>query len=87
MPQNSPFTPSRSHTHPPLTPTEGQASREKHGRNILSVKGRRSFFRRFLSNLSDPVIRILLCALTLNLIFSFKGFMALTSCIVYYDRA
>jgi Ca2+-transporting ATPase len=57
----------------PLTPAEVEASRTTHGSNTLSVKGKRSFFRRFLSNLSDPVIRILLGALGLNLLFSLTG--------------
>ena len=73
MPQNNSLFPSRSHVHPPLTPAQVQASRAEHGRNVLSVKRRRSFFRRFLSNLSDPVIRILLGALCLNLLFSLTG--------------
>ena len=57
----------------PLTPAEVETSRTTHGSNTLSVKGKRSFFRRFLSNLSDPVIRILLGALGLNLLFSLTG--------------
>ncbi len=57
----------------PLTSAEVEASRREHGSNTLSVKRRKSFIRQFLSNLGDPVIRILLGALTLNLIFSFKG--------------
>ena len=57
----------------PLTPAEVEVSRTTHGSNTLSVKGKRSFFRRFLSNLSDPVIRILLGALGLNLLFSLTG--------------
>ena len=57
----------------PLTPSEVEASRRKSGSNTLSVKRRKSFIRQFFGNLNDPVIRILLCALTLNLIFSFKG--------------
>ncbi len=57
----------------PLTPAEVEASRQAHGSNALSVKRRRSFTRRFFSNLGDPVIRILLCALGLNLLFAFKG--------------
>ncbi len=57
----------------PLSPAEVEASRREHGRNSLSVKRRKSFIRQFLSNLGDPVIRILLGALALNLAFSFKG--------------
>ena len=57
----------------PLTPTEVEASRATYGRNVLSVRKRKSFFQRLLSNLSDPVIRILLGALGLNLLFSLTG--------------
>ena len=57
----------------PLTPAEVETSRRVCGSNTLSVKRRKSFIRQFFGNLNDPVIRILLCALTLNLIFSFKG--------------
>lgn len=57
----------------PLTTAEVEHSRREHGSNTLSVKRRKGFFRQFLSNLGDPVIRILLGALVLNLLFSFKG--------------
>ena len=58
---------------PLLTPTEVEASRLKHGSNQLSVKRRKSFFRQFMGNLGDPVIRILLGALVINLLFSLTG--------------
>ncbi len=57
----------------PLTPAEVEASRRTHGDNRLTQRKRKSFLRQFISNLGDPVIRILLCALALNLVFSFKG--------------
>ncbi len=57
----------------PLTPDEVEASRRAHGDNTLSKKARKSFLRQFVSNLGDPVTRILLGALVLNLLFSFKG--------------
>lgn len=60
------------HPHP-LTPAEVAASRRRGGENRLSQKPRRGFWRQFFSNLGDPVIRILLCALGLNLLFSFRG--------------
>ena len=66
----------QSRPHPlarPLTPAEAASSRASHGSNTLSVKGKKSFFRRFLGNLNDPVIRILLGALGLNLLFSLTG--------------
>ena len=65
-----------SSSHPlsrPLSPTEVEASRATHGRNLLSARKKKSFPGRLLSNLSDPVIRILLGALGLNLLFSLTG--------------
>ena len=57
----------------PLTHEEAEASRAAHGSNRLTAKGRTSFIRQLLSNLSDPVIRILLGALGINLVFSLTG--------------
>ena len=54
-----------------LSEREVIESRAKHGRNVVSKKKKESFFIKFLSNLGDPVIRVLLGALVLNLIFSF----------------
>lgn len=48
-------------------------SREQHGANVLKARKSKSFLRRFCENLGDPVIRILLVALGVNLIFVFKG--------------
>ena len=47
-------------------------SRREHGANVLTRQKRRSFARRFLANLGDPIIKILLCALAVNLIFMFR---------------
>lgn len=55
-----------------LSGREVSASREKHGSNLLSRRPQKSFLRQFFGNLSDPVIRILLTALAVNLILLFK---------------
>ena len=55
-----------------LTSEEAERSRREYGANVLTPQKRRSFARRFLSNLGDPVIKILLCALAVNLIFVFR---------------
>ena len=55
-----------------LNDTEVAQSRRQNGANVLTPQKRRSFARRFLSNLGDPVIKILLCALAINLIFMFR---------------
>lgn len=49
------------------------ASRAAHGSNILSERKRKSFARRFLGNIGDPVIRILLGALAVNIAFAIRG--------------
>ncbi len=56
-----------------LSESEVLASREKHGANVFQVRKSKSFIRRFFENLGDPVIRILLVALGVNLIFVFQG--------------
>ena len=56
-----------------LTDTEAAESAEKHGRNVLTAAKRKSFLSRFLGNFSDPVIKILLVALGVNLFFAFRG--------------
>lgn len=56
-----------------LTDEQAQGSRREHGANVLSVRKSKSFWRRFFENLGDPVIRILLVALGVNLLFVFKG--------------
>ncbi len=55
-----------------LTEEEVRKSRQLHGSNVLSQKKGKSFFRQFLSNLNDPVIRILLCALAVNILLLFR---------------
>ena len=41
--------------------------------NHLSPRKRAGFFKKLLDNLSDPIIKILLAALTVNLLFLFRG--------------
>jgi calcium-translocating P-type ATPase len=56
-----------------LTSEEAEQSREKHGANTLAKVKHKSFLRAFFENLGDPVIRILLGALIVNLFFVFRG--------------
>ena len=51
-----------------LTEKEVLASREANGDNSLKKEKTKSFAKRFLENLSDPIIRILLVALVIQLI-------------------
>ncbi len=56
-----------------LDASEIETSRKKHGDNRLSRAKKKSFFRQFLSNLGDPIIKILIAALVINLIFTFRN--------------
>ena len=56
-----------------LTSAQAEASRRQHGSNALTERRRRGFWRSFLANLNDPVIRVLLAALLLNLLLTFRG--------------
>ena len=66
-------TPMKSIPQGPLSPSDIIQSRQAHGSNKLSARKQKSFLHKFLANLGDPVIRILLFALLLNLLFSFHG--------------
>lgn len=56
-----------------LSDEEVKRSRAEHGENVLSTTKKRSFFKQFAMNMGDPVIRILLCALVLNILFLFRN--------------
>ena len=56
-----------------LCAKEVERSRREHGSNRLEQQRRRSFLSRFISNLGDPVIRILLIALGVNLLLALRG--------------
>lgn len=49
-----------------LTEKQVIKSREKYGANKLTEHKRTSFFKSFISNLSDPIIRVLIIALIIN---------------------
>lgn len=48
-------------------------SRKKHGSNALTHKKRQGFFRQYLSNFGDPIIKVLLVALGINILFLFRN--------------
>ena len=56
-----------------LNDAQVRESRAKHGANTLTRRRGKPFWRQFLSNLNDPIIRILLCALAVNLILVFRN--------------
>ncbi len=47
-------------------------SRREHGSNRLTRQRRRGFFHQFLSNFGDPIIKVLLAALAINVVFLFR---------------
>lgn len=55
-----------------LTADEVVKSRQRYGENTLTVKKQAGFFRQFLRNLNDPIIKILICALLINTVFMFS---------------
>ncbi|MDR3293980.1 MAG: ATPase P, partial [Clostridiales bacterium] len=48
-------------------------SRRRYGENVLTQKKGKGFFRKLLENFGDPLIKILLIALGINVIFLFKN--------------
>ena len=55
-----------------LSEAEVIASREKNGANVLVTRKRRSFLRELIGNFGDPIIRVLLVALAVNIIVLFR---------------
>ena len=54
-----------------LTREQVEASRRQHGANVFTKRRRKSFWQVFISNLNDPVIKVLLLALAFHLILLF----------------
>lgn len=53
-----------------LREAEAEHSRASHGSNKMSKRGERSLFSQFLSGLGDPIIKVLLLSLALNVVFT-----------------
>lgn len=53
-----------------LSSGEAEASKLKNGRNILEKEKTKGFFRRFIENLNDPIIKILIFALVVEVVFT-----------------
>mgnify|MGYP006326263491 FL=1 len=56
-----------------LNEQEVQESLARHGNNSLSSPPRDSFLDKLLDNFKDPIIRILIFALVVNVLFVFMG--------------
>jgi magnesium-transporting ATPase (P-type) len=57
-----------------LTEEEVKKSRQKNGTNTINSREETSFMKKFLESLGDPIIRILLIALGIKLVFLIKDF-------------
>ena len=57
-----------------LSTKEVNESRKKYGTNMITTKSKIGFFQLFLETLGDPIIKILLVALTIKTVFLFKDF-------------
>lgn len=57
-----------------LNDQEVLKSREEHGSNQLVSSKKESFFKQFIATLGDPIIKILLIALAIKMIFLIKDF-------------
>ncbi len=55
-----------------LTDEQVRTARKQYGSNVLSKKKRKSFFHQFFSSFGDPIIKILLVALAVNVLFLFQ---------------
>ncbi len=55
-----------------LTDREVLESRRKYGENLLTNKKRNTFFNLLIESLNDPIIKILLIALAIKVLFLFK---------------
>lgn len=55
-----------------LTDAEVIVSRKKYGSNSINVKKQNKFLRLFIETLGDPIIKIMLIALAIRVIFMFK---------------
>ena len=56
-----------------LTDAEVIESRKKYGSNSISIKKENKFLRLFIETLGDPIIKIMLIALSLRVVFMFKS--------------
>jgi len=57
-----------------LSENEVRISREKYGANEIKGQTRKTFLGRFIENLFDPIIKILILALIINIVFMLGNF-------------
>lgn len=57
-----------------LNPIQVEQARQRYGSNALTQGERSGFFKQFLASFGDPIIKVLLCALAINIVFLFRDF-------------
>ena len=57
-----------------LTSEEAAQSLKKYGNNALSKPPQQTFIDKLLDNFGDPIIRILIVALLVNVVFVYMGY-------------
>ena len=57
-----------------LTDEKVKENREKYGSNELIASNKNSFLKLLIESLGDPIIKILLIALAIKVVFLFKNF-------------
>ena len=57
-----------------LNKKEVEVQRKLNGANVLTEKKQKSFMRLLLESLGDPIIKILLVALAIKVVFLFRDF-------------
>ena len=60
-----------------LNKKEVEVQRKLNGSNVLTEKKQKSFMRLLLESLGDPIIKILLVALTIKVVFLFETLIGL----------
>lgn len=63
-----------------LTTKQADESRAKNGSNALTQKAKKTFLKTYIDSFKDPIIIVLLVALSINLIFTFMGKVDLHEC-------
>ncbi len=62
----------QEHRYSGLSDKEVELSRKRNGDNRLTKGKKRGFFHQFIANFGDPIIKVLLAALAVNVIFLFQ---------------
>lgn len=56
-----------------LSASQVEESRRRYGENIFTHQKRQNFIRQYLASFGDPIIKILMAALAINIIFMFRS--------------